>query len=97
LQLSRSWGIRARACLFILLFRLDIFSVQNSEHPDNWSIPMVELTWLGAAAMVLLSQNWFRRRRYFTFYLVAQKKKKKKRKDFCFKCQSIPVQGFVLK
>jgi len=46
----------------------NIFSVQNSEHPDNWSIPMVELTWLGAAAMVLLSQNWFRRRRFELFY-----------------------------
>jgi len=34
--------------------------VQNSEHSDNWSIPMVELTWLGAAVMILLSQNWFR-------------------------------------
>eukprot|EP00026_Physarum_polycephalum_P001242 Phypoly_transcript_01243.p1 GENE.Phypoly_transcript_01243~~Phypoly_transcript_01243.p1 ORF type:complete len:1110 (+),score=123.04 Phypoly_transcript_01243:179-3508(+) len=46
----------------------NIFSVQNSEHPDNWSIPMVQVTWLGAAVMVLLSQNWFRRRRFELFY-----------------------------
>lgn len=46
----------------------NIFSVQNNPHADNWSIPIMELTWLGAAVMVLLSQNWFRRRRFELFY-----------------------------
>lgn len=46
----------------------NIFSVQNIPHLDNWSIPLMQLTWLGAAVMILLSQNWFRRRRFELFY-----------------------------
>lgn len=46
----------------------NIFSSQNIPHTDNWSIPMVELSWLGAAVMVLLSQNYFRRHRFELFY-----------------------------
>jgi len=56
-----SWGITGTLIH-------NIFSVQNSMHTDNWSIPMMHLTWLGAAVMLLLSQNWFRRRRFELFY-----------------------------
>jgi len=46
----------------------NIFSVQNYPHTDNWSIPMMHLTWLGLAVMVLLAQSWFRRRRFELFF-----------------------------
>lgn len=66
------WWIEwsTRGYLLHNIFSMSLYLAQYPDlpHTDNWSIPIVELTWLGAAVMVLLSQSWFRRNRFELFY-----------------------------